>query len=105
MKILRTATFCFAATLMLASCSPPKPAMPAGGGSLAEAWQIISQKTFVDLTHTFSPTTPVWPGFGAAKLAPVQDPTGQPYTVEKDGWRAFQYTLVGQYGTHIDPDR
>jgi len=71
---------------------------------LAEAWRIISQKQFVDLTHAFSPTTPVWPGFGQASFSPAADPaTGRAYTIEQDGARAFQYTLVGQYGTHIDP--
>jgi kynurenine formamidase len=75
-----------------------------GDGSLADAWHVISQKAFVDLTHTFSPTTPVWPGFGPASFTPAADPTtGRPYTVERDGFRTFQYALVGQYGTHIDP--
>ncbi len=72
--------------------------------SLADAYRIISSKRFVDLTHTFSPTTPVWKGFGPAKFAPAADPaTGRPYTIAEDGFRTFQYTMVGQYGTHIDP--
>jgi kynurenine formamidase len=29
--------------------------------------------------------------------------TGVPYTVEKGGFQAFFYSMVGQYGTHIDP--
>jgi len=75
-----------------------------GGDSLAEAWRIVSGKKLVDLTHTFSPTTPVWQGFGPATFSPAKDPvTGRPYTIDKDGFRALQYSLVGQYGTHIDP--
>jgi kynurenine formamidase len=76
----------------------------ADGGSLADAYKIISSKRFVDLTHSFSPTTPVWKGFGQATFSWAADPaTGRPYTVEKDGFRVFFYSMVGQYGTHIDP--
>lgn len=62
-------------------------------GSLADACKIISGKRFVDLTHTFSPTTPVWKGFGPAKFE----------LHSEDGFRWFVYTMVGQYGTHVDP--
>jgi kynurenine formamidase len=69
-----------------------------------EAWRILSHKEFVDLTHTFSPTTPVWEGFGQATFAPTTDPaTGRPYTIHQDGFRGLRYSMVGQYGTHIDP--
>ncbi|MGH8013940.1 MAG: cyclase family protein [Candidatus Binataceae bacterium] len=72
--------------------------------SLALAYQIISSKRFVDLTHTFSPSTPVWKGFGPATFSAAANPvTGAPYTIDKDGFRAFFYSMVGQYGTHIDP--
>jgi kynurenine formamidase len=73
-------------------------------GSLAEAYRIISSKRFVDLTHSFSPLTPVWKGFGQAAFSSAADPqTGVPYTIAKDGFRTFFYSMVGQYGTHIDP--
>jgi kynurenine formamidase len=73
-------------------------------GSLAEAYRIISSKQFVDLTHSFSPLTPVWKGFGPAAFSMAADPeTGRPYTIEKDGFRVFFYSMVGQYGTHVDP--
>ena len=36
------------------------------GGSLADAYATIASKQFVDLTHAFSPETPVWKGFGQA---------------------------------------
>lgn len=75
-----------------------------GDGSLVQAWHILSQKRFVDLTNGFGPGTPVWSGFGQASFAPAADPkTGRPYTIEQDGFRTTQYTLVGQYGTHVDP--
>lgn len=99
-----TASLLVAMAVVLAGCAAPKPVSQAERLSLADAWRIIAQKKFVDLTHTFSPTTPVWPGFGPAVFAPAADPkTGEPYTIEKHGARAFQYTFVGQYGTHIDP--
>jgi len=76
----------------------------AQGGSLAEAYRIIAAKQFVDLTHSFSPVTPVWKGFGPATFSAASDPeTGHPYTIEKDGFRVFFYSMVGQYGTHVDP--
>src|ERR1700746_2200430 len=71
---------------------------------LATAYRIIASKTFVDLTHSFGPQTPVWSGFGQARMTPAVDPkTGTPYTIARDGFRATYYEMVGQYGTHIDP--
>lgn len=72
--------------------------------SLLEIYRILSSKQKVDLTHSFSPTTPVWEGFGQATFSRAASPTdGEPYTVKKDGFRSFFYSMVGQYGTHIDP--
>ena len=72
--------------------------------SLARAYKIIAGKTFVDLTHSFGPDTPVWAGFGQAKMTPAADPkTHEPYTIAKDGFRTTYYEMVGQYGTHVDP--
>jgi kynurenine formamidase len=71
---------------------------------LDRAYQVLSSKTFVDLTHSFGPETPVWSGFGQAKMSRAADPmTHEPYTIAKDGFRATYYEMVGQYGTHIDP--
>src|SRR5262244_1503235 len=73
-------------------------------GDLDRAYHIIAGKKFVDLTHSFAPDTPVWSGFGQAKMTPAADPkTHEPYTIPKDGFRATYYELVGQYGTHVDP--
>jgi len=72
--------------------------------SLADAYRIIESKEFVDLTHSFSPLTPVWKGFGPAAFSAAADPaTGRPYTIDHDGFRAQFFAMVGQYGTHIDP--
>jgi len=72
--------------------------------TLADALRVIQSKEFVDLTHRFSPTTPVWGGFGQATMSAACDPkTHQPYTIEHDGFRTTFYSMVGQYGTHVDP--
>lgn len=81
-------------------------ALPAAAqeGSLADAYRILKSKRKVDLTQSFSPSSPVWSGFGQATFSRAADPkTGEPYTIEKSGFRSFFYSLVGQYGTHIDP--
>jgi kynurenine formamidase len=69
-----------------------------------ELLAIVHAGRLVDLTHSFSSGTPVWSGFGQASITPAKDPkTGQPYTIEKDGFRANYFSMVGQYGTHVDP--
>jgi kynurenine formamidase len=71
---------------------------------LARAYRVIASKSFVDLTHSFGPQTPVWSGFGQAKMTPAADPkTHRPYTIKDDGFRTTLYEIVGQYGTHVDP--
>jgi kynurenine formamidase len=79
-------------------------ATSAAQGDLARAYRVIASKTFVDLTHSFDASTPVWSGFGQAKMTPARNPeTQEPYTIAKDGFRATYYEMVGQYGTHVDP--
>jgi kynurenine formamidase len=73
-------------------------------GSLADALRTLQSKQYVDLTQSFSPRSPVWSGFGQATMSPAADPkTRRPYTLEQDGFRATYYSMVGQYGTHVDP--
>jgi len=72
-------------------------------------WQLYedSLKTakYVDLTHTITPSIPVWAGFGPSKfMATVNPATNQPYTYEKDGFEATHYDLAtDQMGTQLDP--
>jgi kynurenine formamidase len=79
--------------------------VPAQASSeLQRAYRVIKTKTFVDLTHSFDSTTPVWSGFGQARMTPAADPkTKKPYTIKDDGFRSTFYEMVGQYGTHVDP--
>jgi kynurenine formamidase len=101
---VRAITAALLACALIAEAKSPSAQAAGQSGSLAEAYRIISSKRFVDLTHSFGPTTPVWKGFGPATFSAAADPqTGQPYTIEKSGFRAFFYSMVGQYGTHVDP--
>jgi kynurenine formamidase len=96
-------TSTLSATIFLAAAIGLSPA--AGAASdLDHAYRILTAKKFVDLTHNFSPDTPVWSGFGQARMSPAADPkTHEPYTIPKDGFRTTFYEMVGQYGTHVDP--
>ena len=100
MKPLHTPSLALIASLLALA-----PFVPAhADGDLARAYRIIASKQFVDLTHSFGPTTPVWSGFGQAIFTPAYDPkTHRTYTIKQDGFRTTYYNMVGQYGTHVDP--
>jgi kynurenine formamidase len=72
-------------------------------------WQVYEQSLrtakYIDLTHTITPSIPVWHGFGPATFGPTLNPaTGKPYTYEQDGFAATAYRLTtDQYGTQLDP--
>lgn len=79
-------------------------------------WQIyettLKSAKYVDLTHAFSPTIPVWQGFGNAIFqatsagADIPDyiKTGEEYTYSQHGFIATAYELpTDQYGTQLDP--
>lgn len=81
-----------------------------------DLWQIYDTafKTakYVDLTHAFSPTIPVWTGFGRATFSaakagadlPDYINTGEEYTYDRHGFIATGYELpTDQYGTQLDP--
>ncbi|HEY7300867.1 MAG TPA: cyclase family protein [Xanthobacteraceae bacterium] len=94
----------FGAFFAVLALSGLESAAALGQGDLARAYRVIARKTFVDLTHSFDASTPVWSGFGQAKMTPARNPeTHEPYTIAKDGFRATYYEMVGQYGTHVDP--
>ena len=86
-----------------AALADPATRFPTQAVSLADAVAVIRSRPKVDLTHTFSATTPVWSGFGPARMTPAVDPhTLEAYTIARDGFRATYYAMVGQYGTHVD---
>jgi kynurenine formamidase len=72
-------------------------------------WQIYQQSLhtakYVDLTHTITPSMPVWAGFGSPKFSATVNPkTGKAYTYLSDGFEATSYVLpTDQLGTQLDP--
>src|SRR5688500_11010828 len=78
---------------------------PAGQGLWGVYEQSLKSARYIDLTHTITPSIPVWRGFGPATFGPTVNPeTGKAYTYEKDGFAATAYRLsTGQYGSRQDP--
>jgi kynurenine formamidase len=68
-------------------------------------WKIVEElqsKTFVDLTHSFQPGIPHWPGFDDEERITIyyyDEGIGK----KGAGFLAHQYTIPGQWGTHVDP--
>jgi kynurenine formamidase len=100
--------------LSLVACNRTTPSVPKTGNQPAAStapglWQVYDQSLksakYIDLTHTLTPSIPVWKGFGPSKFGPTINPeTGKPYTYAKDGFEATQYHLsTDQYGTQLDP--
>ena len=109
LSLLATATTI--ALFVFAIVTPVKAQTPA-----PDLWQIyettLKSAKYVDLTHAFSPTIPVWPGFSNATFAPavagadIPDyiNTGEEYTYTNHGFIATAYHLpTDQYGTQLDP--
>lgn len=67
--------------------------------------QSLKNAKYIDLTHTLTPSIPVWKGFGPSGFAQSVDPeTGEPYRYGKDGFAANSYRLsTDQLGTQLDP--
>src|ERR1044072_2656208 len=65
----------------------------------------LSRARYIDLTHTVTPHSPVWKGFGPSTFKPAINPdTGKPYTYAADGFEATAYGLAtDQLGTQLDP--
>jgi len=68
---------------------------------LDQAWQTLQTREYVDLTHTFNPEIPHWPGFPAENRTTLFDYRPGNGTLGS-GFSAQSYTLVGQWGTHLD---
>ena len=87
---------------VLALAAPAQAAAP-------PLWRVyddaLKGAKYVDMTHTITPSIPVWSGFGPATFAPATSPaTGRPYTYAADGFEATRYVLqTDQLGTQLDP--
>ncbi len=72
-------------------------------------WAIYAQSLehakYIDLTHTLTPSIPVWKGFGASTFGPALNPQNRkPYRYAQDGFEATRYMLAtDQFGTQLDP--
>jgi kynurenine formamidase len=70
--------------------------------SLLDICAVLKSKQFVDLTHAFGPGIPHWPGFPDEKRETL-------YYYDEgvgglgSGFFAQRFTIVGQWGTHVDP--
>lgn len=62
--------------------------------SLIAAFNLIKEKEWVDLTHTFGPESPRFSAFDSAEFATLFN--------HDDGFFAQQFRFSGQYGTHLD---
>jgi kynurenine formamidase len=81
------------------NCSPVRRTLQ---NSLWDIQELLASKKFVDLTHAFEPGIPCWPGFPDEKrerLTWTRSRAGS----NGDGFFAETFTLVGQWGTHVDP--
>lgn len=82
---------------LVPSASCTKPQEP----SVTKIVQVLKSREFVDLTHSFGPGIPHWPGFPDEKDETLfwYDPGVAPGT----GFYAQNFSHVGQWGTHVDP--
>jgi kynurenine formamidase len=83
------------------------PAHEGPQGSLNGVWNSIKNRDFVDLTHSFEPGIPHWPGFPDEERELLywydnNPPGGSPPSLGT-GFYAERYSHVGQWGTHADP--
>jgi len=87
-----------ALALLLVSAAPAAAKQP-------PLWRVYNDSLkgakYIDMTHTITPSIPVWSGFGPSTFSPTVNPaTGQPYTYAKDGFEATRYLLqTDQLGT------
>lgn len=61
---------------------------------LLDIYKELQEKTWVNLSHTINQNSPHFPALPALKKEDL-------FTL-KDGFHVQQFTVVGQYGTHID---
>ena len=59
--------------------------------------RLVQDNFFTDLTHAFHPGQPHFPAFPDEERSQVFD------MARGDGFNVHRFTLVGQWGTHVDP--
>lgn len=63
--------------------------------SLWQVIDILNSKDYVDLTHSFRPGIPHWNGFPNETVEAI-------FNYSTSGFLAQQFSIVGQWGTHVD---
>lgn len=63
--------------------------------SLWQVFDLLNSKDYVDLTHSFRPGIPHWEGFPNETVETV-------FNFSTSGFLAQKFSLVGQWGTHVD---
>ena len=63
--------------------------------NLTDTLHALRQATWIDLTHVFHPGIPHYAAFPDEEREVVID--------YEEGFRAHRYSLIGQWGTHVDP--
>jgi kynurenine formamidase len=105
---MRTAIIAIGFLLFISACKTSSTTAE-NAQPQSDLWRVyqtsLKNAKYVDLTHTISPTTPVWKGFGPSKFSKTVDPsTKREYTYESDGFEATHYDLTtDQLGTQLDP--
>ena len=106
----RTAAAALSVTLAMAMPSASRAADGKGLWSVYDS--ALKGAKYVDLTHTITPTIPVWAGFASATFGPAKAGAdiegyakkGDVYTFATHGFEATEYTLrTDQLGTQLDP--
>lgn len=76
--------------------APAEPPM-----TLDTAYNVVHSRRFVDLTHSFAPGIPHWPGFADERVKTIYWYTPRSGTLGS-GFYAQEFCHVGQWGTHVD---
>jgi kynurenine formamidase len=93
---VRCAVLLLTITMAASTAAISAPSGAPSAASLDQAFSVLSDAKFVDLTHAFGPDTPHWKGFSPETVTTL-------YTIAKDGFHAENFCHPGQWGTHVDP--
>lgn len=95
MKEMRAFRIVLAAVALLCVGDLAAARRPASDPVLEQAYAALHAARQVDLTHGFVPGIPHWTGYRDETVETL-------FTREKDGFLAQRYSLMGQWGTHVD---
>ena len=92
-------------TLFLVACDQPTPSTPETktkseptASTASGLWQVydrsLKNAKYIDLTHTLTPSIPMWKGFGPSRFGP---------TINPETRKRYTYAATDQLGTQLDP--